>query len=87
MKDDSVILLEDDLGNTEEFFVMDVIRYEGLEYVVLLSNSEDTDEFVILRIDETDDGDEVYLGLDDDSLIDEVFEIFKKNHPDEFDYK
>lgn len=81
-----IVSLEDDLGNEVEFEVLDVVNYENEEYAVLLPTDEDANEVVILLIDYQDD-EEVYIGLDDDDLIDAVFAKFKEQHPDEWDYE
>lgn len=80
MKDSEYILLEDDLGNTQKFAVVDVLEYQGSEYVILLPDDEDANEFMILLIDTDSSGEEIYVGIDDDSLVEEVFEVFKEKH-------
>ena len=34
-----------------------------------------------------DDEEEVYLGIDDDALVQKIFELFKKAHPNDFNYR
>ncbi len=81
-----LVELTDEDGNTAEFEYLDTIPYEGEEYVVLIENTEDADGAIILKIESVDDETENYVGIDDDELLDEVFEIFKKNHADEYDF-
>ena len=81
-----IVTLEDDLGNEEEFEVLDVVEFENDEYVVLLPTDEEANDVVILLVESLDDEDEQYVGIDDDELLDKVFEVFKKLHP-EFDYE
>ena len=82
MEKNVIFTLEDDLGNETEFELLDVINYKNDEYAV-----QDVEDLTILKIDSYDDQEEVYTGIDDDDLVQKIFDIFKKNHPDEFDYK
>ena len=45
-----LITLEDEEGNEMEFEFLDIVEYEGEEYIVLIENNEDADEVVILKI-------------------------------------
>lgn len=86
----TIITLEDDLGNEEEFEFLDVVDFEGDEYVVLLPLSEeesDEAEVMILKIESLDDETETYAGIDDDELIENVFEVFKKRYEDEYNFE
>lgn len=84
-----IITLEDDLGKEEQFEFLDVVEYEGEEYVVLLPVSEEENDEVqvlILKIESVDDENEEYVGIDDDELIENVFEVFKKRYEDEYNF-
>ena len=53
-----IITLEDDLGNEQEFEFLDVVEYNGDEYIILLpveGEDEEQNEVMILRIDSVDD--------------------------------
>lgn len=86
MEENVLFTLEDDLGNEVEFELLDVITYKNEEYAVLIENVKDADELTILKIETLDDKEEIYVGIDDEELVEKIFEIFKKNHPDDFDY-
>ena len=44
-EESNIIVLEDDLGNEVEFEYLDVIEYEGEEYILLLpADDEEADE-------------------------------------------
>ena len=81
-----IFTLEDDLGNEVEFELLDVITYKNYEYAVLIENTPDVQDLTILKIDSIDDQEEVYVGIDDEALVQKIFDIFKKNHPDDFNY-
>ena len=86
MEKNVIFTLEDDLGNEVEFELLDVITYKNEEYAVIVENIPDVKDFTILKIDSIDDKEEVYVGIDDEALVQKIFDIFKKNHPDDFNY-
>jgi len=82
-----IITLEDNEGNEVEFELLDVVEYEGEEYIVLIENDEDAQDVVILKIESVDDETENYIGIDDEELLSNVFETFKEKYKDEFDFE
>lgn len=82
-----LITLEDNEGNEVEFELLDVVEYEGDEYIVLIENDEDAQDVVILKIESIDDETESYVGIDDEELLANVFETFKEKYKDEFDFE
>lgn len=83
-----IITLEDDLGNEQDFEFLDVVEYDGNEYVILLPVEEgESDEVMILLIESVDDETENYVGIDDEDLLAEVFAVFKERYKDEFDFE
>ena len=84
-----IITLYDEAGNEVEYELLDLIEYQDEEFVVLLpcDETDEVGEVVILKIEDSDDEDEVtYAGVDDESVLEEVFEIFKENFGDDFDF-
>lgn len=81
-----IIELEDEDGNATEFEYLDTIAYDGEEFVVLIENDETADGVVILKIESIDDETENYIGIDDEELVEKIYEIFKEAHKDEFDF-
>lgn len=45
-----LITLEDENGQEVEFEFLDVIEFEGTEYIVLIENDEDADELLFFRL-------------------------------------
>lgn len=82
-----LVTLIDDEGNEVEFELLDVVDYEGEEYVVLIENNEEAQDVVILKIESVDDETENYIGIDDEELLSNVFETFKEKYKDEFDFE
>jgi len=84
-----IITLEDDLGNEKDFEYLDTVEYDSDEYIVLLPVDEDEDaaEVMILRVDSLDDDNELYAGIEDEEILQAVFDIFKNRYKDDFDFE
>ena len=83
-----IITLEDDLGNEKDFEFLDVVEYEGEEYIILLLTEEDEQsEVMILKIESVDDDTENYVGINDEETLQKVFDIFKERYKDDFDFE
>ena len=82
------IVLTDEKGKDVEFEFLDLIEYNGEEYVVFLpaEESDEAGEVVILKIDGSDDESESYVSVDDDNVLMLVFEIFKERNKDLFNF-
>ena len=84
---DNIITLTGEDGREVDFEFLDLIEYEGNEYVVLLSVDEEEDEVTILRVISDDDSDEEnYEGVQDEDTLRAVFEIFKEQNSDNFNF-
>ena len=87
---DNIITLNDESGNAVEFEFLGLVEYEGNEYVVLLpaDNPDDSGEVVILQLEATDEDaeEEIYGGVEDYSILDAVFDIFKARFKDDFNF-
>ena len=86
---ENVIVLNDENGEEVKFEFLDLIELDGEEYVVLLpaNDSEDADEVVILKVEDTDsEEEESYVSVDNEETLNAVFNIFKEKFKDEFDF-
>lgn len=87
---DNIIVLNDEDGNEVEFEFLDLIEYDGESYVVLLpndDNEEEAGEVLILKLEDNDSEDEEsYVSVDDEEILNKVFEIFKDKFKDEFNF-
>ena len=92
---DNVITLKDEEGNDVNFEFLDLIEYEGEEYVILLPMQEveedaEPDEVVILQIEKNGENansdEETYISVEDENVLNAVFEIFKDKFKDEFNF-
>ena len=87
MELEDVIVLEDEDGNEIEFELGDKLVYEGKEYVVLLPLEEDDNGIVILEFQEGGDEEgDLYLDVEDENVLNAVFDMFKEKYADEFDF-
>ena len=87
MELEEVIVLEDEDGNEIEFELGDKMVYEGKEYVVLLPLEEDDNGIVILEYQEGGDEEgDLYLDVEDENVLNAVFDMFKEKYADEFDF-
>ena len=82
----NIIVLTDDEGNDVEFEFLDTVEYDGDEYIILMENVEDNDEVIVLKIENLDDENENYVGVEDEAVLDAVFNIFKDRYKDEFTF-
>ena len=77
-----IIELTDDDGNVTRFEYMTTIDYEGELYVALMLADEDeeTEEeegnVVILKIEQDENGEDIYVSIEDEALADAVFQKF-----------
>lgn len=86
---DNVVILSDENGDEARFEFLDLIEYCGGEYVVLLpdEDSDDADEVVILKLEESEnDDEEAYVSVDDEAVLQAVFEIFREKFKDTFNF-
>ena len=86
MDEYNVVLFTDDHGNEIEFEFLDLIDYEGDQYAVLLPTEHDADEALIMRLVPDEDGQEVYVSVEDEDVLNAVFDIFKTKFGDDFNF-
>lgn len=91
MENENIIVLTDEDGVDVEFEFCAAIEYQGNEYVVLLPTEDDDGEVVILQVIEdenaAEDDEATYVGVDDDDVLQAVFDLFKEQAGDEFDFE
>ena len=87
---DNIIILNDEEGNEVQFEFLDLIEYNEEEYVILLpvedEISEEPGEVVILKVESTSEDEESYVSVEDEEVLNNVFEIFKEKFKDEFNF-
>ena len=88
---DNVVVLNDEEGNEVRFEFLDLVELNDEEYVILLPMTEDNEEeegeVVILKVEDSDDEEEEsYVSVDDEAILNQVFDIFKERFKDDFDF-
>ena len=87
---DNIIRLTDEIGKETEFEFLDLVEYDGEEYIILLPvevTEDDDGGILILQVTDTGDADnEEYTSITDETVLDNVFGIFKKKFKEEFDF-
>ena len=81
--DDSFITLTDENGNEVDFLLLDVMAYEGCDYMVLMPLSdedgeEDEEALFFLRAEKTEDG-EIYSSIEDETLLTAIADAYEKD--------
>lgn len=78
-ENDGYITLYDDDGNEEKFYHLGTVEYEGASYCVLQladpQTEEEEDEVAIYKL-EGEEPDLMLIPLEDEELMDSVFEEF-----------
>jgi len=80
----SILSLTDENGNEQNFEYLDVIEYEGKEYLFLQPVEDEEDGIVILEIEPVDEENENYLAIEDMELLEKLYEMFKEKFADYF---
>ena len=89
---DNIVILNDEDGNEVKFEFLDLVELDDEEYVILLpvidDGVEEEGEVVILKVEDTDDDseEESYVSVEDEEILNKVFEIFKERFKDDFDF-
>ncbi|MDO5111314.1 MAG: DUF1292 domain-containing protein [Clostridia bacterium] len=88
---DNLITITDGDGNEIDFEMLDILAYQGTDYAVLLPLDDESDppEVTILEVVHADseEGDDTLRGLDDEVLLQAVFDAFMEKNKDTFDFQ
>ena len=86
--ENEMIVLTDEDGNEIEFELCDTVEYEGRQYAVLLPADEESEEVVIMEIeDDPDSEDTLFEMVEDEAVIDAVFSLFREQASDLYDFE
>ena len=78
----SILTLTDENGVDTEFEYLDCIEYQGKEYLILMPVEELSTEIVILEVEPVDEENENYISVDDETVLNAVYDIFKDRYKD-----
>ena len=78
--ENNIIELVDEQGKAVEFEHLMTVEHEGSYYIVLMAAEEDEDneegEVVILKMEKDDKGEDCYVTIEDDNVLQAVFDKF-----------
>ncbi len=76
----------DEEGNVEKFEILGYIEFEGSDYVALLPEEDDAQVHILEVVEELDSEYDTYIGIDDQALVDKVYEKFMEENKDRFNF-
>ncbi|MBR5371288.1 MAG: DUF1292 domain-containing protein [Oscillospiraceae bacterium] len=86
-EDDDLVVLEDEEGNATEFQFLELVTVDEKPYAILLPTEDDDDlGVVIVEVVNIGEDSEHYDAVTDDALNDRIFEQFKKEFGDKYDF-
>ena len=87
-----IIELTDEEGVVTEFQYLTTVDHEGDSYVVLMALDQDADEkdddegeVIILKIEQDEKGEDIYVSFDNEEISQQVFDKFVKMLDEEED--
>ena len=81
-----ILTLTDEDGVDSDFAVIGEMELDGNNYLALVPNDEDGDEFVILKLAVDENGKEMLVTIDDDDEFDKVADAFENELMEECDH-
>ena len=81
-EENEILTLTDENGNDVDFEYLDCMEYQGKEYLVLMPADEPETQIVILEVEPVDDELENYLAVEDEAVLDAVYDMFKEKYKD-----
>ena len=81
-EESNLISLTDENGQETVFEYLDVVEYNGKEYLNLMPAEDDNGEIIILEIEPVDEENENYLSVNDEALLNAVYAIFTEKYKD-----
>ena len=79
-EENEILTLTDENGTAVDFEYLDCMEYQGKEYLVLMPADEPETQIVILEVEPVDDELENYLAVEDEAVLDAVYDMFKEKY-------
>ncbi len=76
LEGETCFLIDED-GNETPFEIIGKLEIEGCEYIAFMPIDSDECEYVILKKERDENGDDVYVTIDDDDEFESVAEVFE----------
>ena len=78
--DPEIYTLTDEEGNELYFALLGTLEHEGNEYKAMIpvneNGEEESEEYVILKFDKDENGEDLLVTIDDDEEFDRIADIF-----------
>ena len=86
--DDDIVVLEDENGNQVTFEFLELVTVDDTPYAVLLPVEDEDDELGVVIVEVVDLGmeSEHYDAVTDEALCDRIFEKFRSEFSDKYDF-
>ena len=81
-EESGILTLTDENGQDVDFEYLDCLEYQGTEYLVLMPADQPETEIVILQVEPVDEENENYLAVEDETILDAVYGLFKEKYKD-----
>lgn len=75
-----ILTLTDENGQDTDFEYLDCLTYQGKEYLILMPAGDEETEIVILEIEPVDEENENYLAVEDEDILNAVYDLFKEKY-------
>lgn len=87
--DDDKVILEDEEGNVLEFQFLELVMVDDVPYAVLMPVDDPDGELGVVIVEVVDLGkdSEHYDAVTDDALNERIFEQFRKEFADKYDFE
>ena len=87
-EDDDLVILEDEDGNSVTFRFLELVTVDAKPYAVLLPEDEDDEDAGVVIVEIVDLGldTEHYDAVTDDALNERIFEQFRSEFSDKYDF-
>lgn len=82
---ENVFTLTDEEGNESEFELLGEMVIDEITYLALIPLGGDEDEYVVLKVEVDENGDELLVTIDDDDEFDRVADAFEDSFMEEID--
>ena len=82
---EDIFTLTDEEGNESEFELLGELNIDDNTYLALIPLDGDEDEYVILKVEVDENGDELLVTIDDDDEFDRVADAFEDTFMGEID--
>ncbi len=85
MEKENIFTLTDEEGNESEFEFFGELELDDNTYLALIPLGGEEDEYVVLKVEVDENGDELLVTIDDDDEFDRVADAFEDTFMDEVD--